>query len=122
MNSPLEKGEFPLNSSWFNEPQGQELEALIQLFKALGNTSRIKILLQISCSEACVNEVAGKLNMSASAVSHHIHILRTNGLVRWHRKGKTILYAMKDDHVGTMITQAYKHIEKTFKTRSVIHK
>ena len=81
-----------MKSSWPSEPQGQELEHLIQLFKALGDPSRMKILFQVGSSEACVSEVASKLNMSESAVSHHFHILRINGLVRWRREGKTILY------------------------------
>lgn len=62
-----------MNQSWPREPQGQELEDLIQLFKALGDPSRMKVLFQIGFSEACVSEVAGKLNMSESAVSHHLH-------------------------------------------------
>ena len=109
-----------MNQSWPREPQGQELEDLIQLFKALGDTSRMKVLFQIGFSEACVSEVADKLNMSESAVSHHLHVLRMNGLVRRRRSGKTILYAMEDDHVRTIIAQGCKHIEEFFKARSFI--
>lgn len=74
---------------WPREPQGRELENLTQLFKVLGNPSRMKVLFQIGSSEACVTEVAARLNMSESAVSRHIHILRMNGLVRWRRSGQT---------------------------------
>ena len=88
-----------MHDSWPREPQGRELENLTQLFKVLGDPSRMKVLFQIGSSEACVTEVAARLNMSESAVSHHIHILRMNGLVRWRRSGKTILYQMNDDHV-----------------------
>ena len=80
---------------WPREPQGRELENLTQLFKILGDPSRMKVLFQIGPSEACVSEVADKLNMSESAVSHHIHILRMNGLVRWCRSGKAIYYVLK---------------------------
>ena len=111
-----------MNSSWPSEPQGQELEHLIQLFKALGDPSRMKILVQVGSSEACVSEVASKLNMSESAVSHHLHILRMNGLVRWRREGKIILYAMEDDHVRTIIIQGCTHIEESFKARSFMHR
>ena len=111
-----------MNRSWPREPQGQELEDLIQLFKALGDPSRMKVLIQIGFSEACVSEVAGKLNMSESAVSHHLHVLRMNGLVRRRREGKTILYTMEDDHVRTIIIQGCKHIEESFKARSFIHR
>ena len=111
-----------MNQSWPREPQGQELEDLIQLFKALGDPSRMKVLFQIGSSEACVSEVADKLNMSESAVSHHLHVLRMNGLVRRRREGKTILYTMEDDNVRTIIIQGCKHIEESFKARSFIHR
>ena len=94
-----------MNQSWPSKLQGQELENLTQLFKALGDPSRMKILFQIGSSEACVSEVAGKLNMSESAVSHHLHVLRMNGLVRRRRRGKTIYYILKDDHVRCIIAQ-----------------
>lgn len=110
-----------MNQSWPSKPQGQEFENLIQLFKALGDPSRMKVLFQIGSSEACVSEVASKLNMSESSVSHHLHILRINGLVRWHREGKTILYTLEDDHVRTIIIQGCKHVEESFKARSFIH-
>lgn len=110
-----------MHDSWPREPQGRELENLTQLFKVLGDPSRMKVLFQIGSSEACVTEVAARLNMSESAVSHHIHILRMNGLVRWHRSGKTILYQMNDDHVRTIIDQGCKHIKESFKTKSFKH-
>ena len=78
-----------MNQTWPREPRGQELEDLTQLFKVLGDPSRVKILFQIGSSEACVSDEADKLSMSESAVSHHLHVLRMNGLVRWRREGKT---------------------------------
>ena len=62
-----------MNQSWPSKLQGQELENLTQLFKALGDPSRMKILFQIGSSEACVSEVASKLNMSESALWCHQH-------------------------------------------------
>ena len=58
-----------MNDSWPREPQGRELEKLTQLFKVLGDPSRMKVLFQIGSSEACVTEVAARLNMSESAAS-----------------------------------------------------
>ena len=84
-----------MNDSWPREPQGRELENLTQLFKVLGAPSRMKVLFQIGSSEACVTEVAARLNMSESAVSHHIQSVRMNGLVRWRRSGKAIYYVLK---------------------------
>ena len=101
-----------MNDSWPREPQERELEYLTQLFKILGDPSRMKVLFQIGPSEACVSEIADKLNMSESAVSHHIHILRMNGLVRWRRSGKAIYYVLKDDHIRSIIFQGYEHIKE----------
>ena len=55
---------------WPREPQGRELENLTQLFKILGDPSCMRVLFQIGPAEACVSEVADKLNMSESAISH----------------------------------------------------
>lgn len=101
-----------MHDSWPREPQGRELENLTQLFKVLGDPSRVKVLFQIGSSEACVSEVAENLHMSESAVSHHLHILRMNGLVRRRRSGKTIYYVLKDDHVRSIISQGCEHIKE----------
>jgi len=100
-----------MSESWPSKPQGRELENLTQLFKVLGDPSRMKVLFQIGSSEACVSEVAARLNMSESAVSHHIHILHMNGLVRRRRSGKAIYYVLKDDHVRSIISQRCEHIK-----------
>ena len=65
-----------MNQSWPSKLQGQELENLTQLFKALGDPSRMKILFQIGSSEACVSEVASKLNMSESTVNRRIRNIK----------------------------------------------
>lgn len=100
-----------MNESRPSELQGWELENLTQLFKVLGDPSRMRILFQIGSAEACVSEVAARLNMSESAVSHHIRILRMNGLVRWRRSGKTIYYVLKDNHVRSIISQGFEYIK-----------
>lgn len=109
-----------MNQTWPSEPHGQKLEGLTQLFKALGDPSRVKILFQIGISEACVSDVADRLNMSESAVSHHLHILRMNGLVRRRRDGKIIFYQIKDDHVRSIIAQGCEHIEEFHNAKPAI--
>lgn len=104
-----------MNQSWPQEPQGQELEHLTQLFKVLGDPSRMRILFQISSSEACVSDVASKLNMTESAVSHHLHILRLNGLVSRRRRGKSICYMLNDDHIRSIILQGCEYITNEFR-------
>lgn len=101
---------------WPREPQGRELENLTQLFKVLGDPSRMKVLFQIGSSEACVTEVAARLNMSESAVSHHIQILQHERFgFAGARSGKAIYYVLKDDHVRSIISQGYEHITELVK-------
>ena len=111
-----------MQQAWPREPVGQELEGLTQLFKALSDASRVKILFQIGISEACVRDVADKLKLSESAVSHHLHILRMNGLVRRHRAGKSIFYQLQDDHVRSILAQGCQHIEESFRAKSAMQR
>lgn len=113
---------IPMEQICPREPQGQELEGLTQLFKALGDPSRVKILFQMGISQACVSDVAEKLNLSESAVSHHLHVLRINGLVYRHREDKTIFYQLKDDHVQSILAQGCQHIEESFRGRPAIQR
>lgn len=91
-------------------PQGRTLDDLTQLFKALGDPSRVRIMLRLFAAEACVSEIAQAVQLSGSAVSHHLHILQMNGLVQRHRRGKRILYQLDDTHVCSILAQGCEHI------------
>ena len=93
-------------------PDGQNFERMIQFFKALSDPSRVKILFSIFSSAICVGDIAKTLQMSESAVSHHLQILRMNGLVRRKRSGKTILYVLSDDHVREIMKQGCEHTKE----------
>ena len=99
----------------------QRFERLIQLFKALSDSSRVKILFLISTSAACVCNIAEELNMTESAVSHHLKILRMNGLVQRKRSGKMILYTLNDDHVRAIIAQGIEHVGGKKRGRCIAH-
>lgn len=90
--------------------EANNLESLSQLFRVLGDSSRVKILFQIFTTEMCVSDVAKTLCMTESAVSHHLRILKMSGLVKRRREGKTIFYALNDDHVRAIISQGCEHI------------
>ena len=93
-------------------PPDEILYDLADLFKIFGDTTRIKILYALRESELCVNQIAEKLNMTQSAVSHQLQILKQSKLVRFRRDGKTIFYALNDDHVVTIIDQGMNHVEE----------
>ena len=87
-------------------PDEERLYDLAELFKVFGDTTRIRILYVLFESEAAL------LNMTQSAISHQLRILKQARLVRSRREGKTVFYALDDDHVRTVIGQGMEHIEE----------
>ena len=83
---------------------------LAELFKVFGDTTRVKILYALFENELCVNDIAQCLNTTPSAVSHQLRILKSSKLVRFRREGKTVFYALDDDHVRSMIALGLDHI------------
>ena len=88
------------------------LYALSELFKVFGDSTRIKILYDLFSGEKNVTEICQDLEMNQSAVSHQLKILRTAKLVQGRREGKSIVYALADDHVKTIIAMGIEHIEE----------
>ena len=93
-------------------PEEEELYDLAELFKVFGDTTRIRILYVLFESEMCVCDIAELLNMTQSAISHQLRILKQARLVRSRREGKTVFYALDDEHVRTVIGQGMEHIEE----------
>ena len=90
---------------------GEEcLYDLAELFKVFGDTTRIRILYVLFESELCVCDIAELLNMSQSAISHQLRVLKQARLVRARREGKTVFYFLADEHVRTIIGQGMDHI------------
>lgn len=89
---------------------------LADLFKVFGDTTRMRILYALSESEMCVCAIAEYLAMTQSAVSHQLKVLKDNHLVRARREGKTIYYALADEHVRTIIGQGYDHLTEERET------
>ena len=88
----------------------EKLYDLADLFRIFGDTTRIKILYILRNQELCVNDLAQSLNMTQSAVSHQLKILRQSKLVRNRREGKSLFYSLNDHHVVTIIDQGMEHI------------
>ncbi len=89
-----------------------KLYDLAELFKVFGDSTRIRILFALFESEMCVTEIADNLNMTQSAISHQLKILKHGKLVGTRREGKQIIYFLADDHVRTIIDQGINHIEE----------
>ena len=93
-------------------PSEDELYDLAELFKVFGDSTRIKILFALFESEMCVCDIAETLNMTQSAISHQLKILKQSKLVGNRREGKSIIYYLADDHVRTIIAQGMSHINE----------
>ena len=81
-----------------------------ELFKVFGDPTRIRILYTLTEKELCVQEIADKLEMTQSAISHQLRILKQTALVKFRRDGKTIYYSLADDHVATIMQQGIEHV------------
>ena len=87
-----------------------QLLQLAELYKVLGDSTRIRILDLLSRQELCVQDIADGLNMTQSAISHQLRLLKQAALVKCRREGKSIFYSLADDHVQTILRQGLEHI------------
>ncbi len=93
-------------------PDETELYDLSELFKVFGDSTRIRILFVLFECEVCVCDLAEALNMTQSAISHQLKILKQSKLVKSRRDGKSVFYSLADEHVRTIISQGLDHIEE----------
>lgn len=87
-----------------------ELYDLSELFKVFGDSTRIRILDALLENDLCVFHLCEKLDMEQSAVSHQLRILKTAGLVRSRKDGRTVCYSLDDEHVQEILSSGLKHI------------
>ena len=85
---------------------------IADLFKVFSDSTRIRILVALFDGELCVGEIAQKLDMSQTAISHQLRVLKQNHLIKYRRQGKSMIYSLADDHVKTIIDSATEHVEE----------
>ncbi len=85
---------------------------LSDLFKTLGDSTRVRIVSALISGELCVCDIAAVLEMSVSAVSHQLRVLRQAKIVRTRRDGKQIYYSIEDHHVGILLTVGLEHVRE----------
>ena len=91
-------------------PKKETLDAIAELFKAFGDTTRVEILSLLLQQERCVGDIAEEVGLSQSAVSHQLRLLKQMHLVKYRREGKNILYSLADDHVRTILEMGLEHV------------
>ena len=91
-------------------PEDEVLYDLAELFKIFVDSTRVKILYALLESELCVCDIAKLMEVSQSAVSHQLRVLKGSKLVKFRREGKTLYYSLADDHVIRILSQGMEHI------------
>jgi ArsR family transcriptional regulator, lead/cadmium/zinc/bismuth-responsive transcriptional repressor len=86
--------------------------ALAETFRALGDLTRVRMLDALARSELCVQDLAARLHLTESAVSHQLRLLRNMRLVRTRRDGRLVFYALDDQHIVGLFEQGLEHVEE----------
>lgn len=85
-------------------------QSLAEIFKTLGDSTRVKMLFALMYRELCVCDLAAVIGVSESAVSHQLRLLRTQKLVKFRRDGKVMYYSLADNHVEKLFEQGLEHV------------
>jgi len=93
-------------------PQEETLYDLAEFFKVFGDSTRIRILWALDEAEICVCDIAFLLNMTQSAISHQLRILKQANLVKNRKEGKIVFYSLNDEHVKQILNQGLIHISE----------
>ncbi len=93
-------------------PKEEDLYDLADFFKVFADTTRIKILYVLLKQEMCVCDIAQTLEMTQSAISHQLRILKQMDLVKSKREGKTVFYSLADNHIVSILSQGMEHINE----------
>lgn len=93
-------------------PDMADLEKLSEFHRAMGDYTRMKILWHLMAGEQCVTDLAKKMEVTESAVSHQLRALRMVRMVRSHKVGKNVFYALHDEHIRWILEETYAHISE----------
>ena len=88
------------------------VDGLTEIFRVLGDPTRVRILDALSRTELCVGDLASQLGVTESAVSHQLRLLRGMRLVRARRDGRMAFYTLDDQHIVRLFEQGMEHIEE----------
>ena len=91
-------------------PDKETLDRIAELFKAFADPTRVHILSLLARQELCVSDIAAGVELSQSAISHQLRILKQMHLIQARRDGKNILYSPADDHVKTILQMGLEHV------------
>ena len=93
-------------------PEEETLFDLAEFFKVFGDSTRIRILYALKETELCVCDIASLLDLTQTAVSHQLRVLKQSKLVKARRSGKTVFYSLDDDHIHSILDMGIHHLEE----------
>ena len=91
-------------------PPKETMEQIAELFKGFADPTRVHILSLLEKQELCVTDIAEAVQISQSAISHQLRILKQMHLIKYRREGKNILYSLADNHVKTILQMGLEHV------------
>ena len=91
-------------------PEKDTMDHIAELFKGFADPTRVHILYLLAQGEQCVGDIAEGVQISQSAISHQLHMLKGMHLIKYRREGKNILYSLDDDHVKMILETGLEHV------------
>ncbi len=93
-----------------NIPEKETMDQIAELFKGFADPTRVQILSLLAQKELCVTEITEAVEVSQSAISHQLRILKQMHLIKYRRDGKNLWYSLADDHVLTILQMGLEHV------------
>ncbi|MET1159586.1 MAG: metalloregulator ArsR/SmtB family transcription factor [Thermoprotei archaeon] len=93
-------------------PSDDVIRELANFFNAMGNPTRLKILLALLSEELCTCDLMGVTNLSVSAISHQLRILKDRKIVKYRREGRNVYYSLEDEHIKQILRIGLAHIKE----------
>ena len=91
-------------------PEKEIIEYIADIFKGFADSTRVHILYLLAEGELCVGDIAEAVQLSQSAISHQLRMLKQMHLIKFRREGKNVLYSLADDHVKTILQMGLEHV------------
>ena len=91
-------------------PNEDPIYEVSELFKVFGDSTRARMICALNIEEMCVCDLAALLNMTQSAISHQLRILKSSRLVKSRKQGKIVYYSLDDSHIGDIFAKAFEHV------------
>ena len=95
-------------------PKERQVEVISNFYKIFSDVTKLKILWALNIAEMCVCDIAVLINVTKSAISHQLRVLKQAKLVKFRKEGKIVYYSLDDEHVSEMYEMAKRHIEESY--------